>query len=132
MQVAPVITSAAGPVAISSTGVETIMLTSGAVVVGRDQQQVLILASFSFVGTSTPTSYQFQIRRGATVSGTVVGNSGVINDLTGVTPLWSQTLMALDTPSAAGTFQYTLTALQQSGANGTGMSNIVLAVLSMF
>lgn len=104
------------PVTLTTTA-ETVVATSNGVSTVSDQDQVAITGWAQLtLGTGT-TSVTPRIRRGTSVSGTLVGTGNPINGTAGQTIV--ESFLTEDTPGLVAGQQYVFT-LQQTGATANG------------
>jgi len=116
--------SQTGGVTVTTT-TETVIVISPPINLAVDNAQVLIFAYILFTPGTGTTSFAVRLKRGTTVSGTALNNTGGQINLT-TTAYWIG-VHWLDTPGIIAEQQYCAT-IVQSGATGNG--NAVEATLT--
>jgi len=118
------------PVTMVTTA-ETLIITSNSLDWPTGANFALILAYMSVTLSAGVTSLTLRIRRGNSLTGTVVASTGAINSGVTASDVWADGFQAVDNPAPSDLAQYSLTA-QVAGAGANSTTSLQSIALFLF
>jgi hypothetical protein len=103
---------------------ETAIVTLPGFTPPSDTDAVLLMGWIAYTVGTNGVSGRIRIRQGAALTGTVVGDTGLLTEV--AANLVSRVIFAVDTPGIVNNFQYTMSLIVGSGSAASTVSQAAL------